>query len=208
MSEPLWTVDAMAAAMRAERAGTLPAAIPGLSIDTRTLQGGEAFFAIKGDRDGHDFVTAAIDKGAGLAVVSREKRGAMPKDGRYLVVPDVLEALQHEAPGIELSVVPSARRGNAWLLESGEVELALGAAVDDAPGIRSVELCTEKFVCAVRRQHPEIRDRLTLGQYTRVAHLVISLGDDEQPEFKISDDLKLFVTSFAVGFVFVSALIF
>ena len=34
------------------------------------------------------------------------------------------------------------------------------------------------------------------------------LGDDERPEFRISDDLKLFVSSFAVGFVFVSALIF
>jgi hypothetical protein len=34
------------------------------------------------------------------------------------------------------------------------------------------------------------------------------LGDEVRPEFKISDDLKLFATSFAVGFVFVSALIF
>ena len=35
------------------------------------------------------------------------------------------------------------------------------------------------------------------------------LGDeDERLAFTISDDLKLFVTSFAVGFVFVSALIF
>jgi hypothetical protein len=34
------------------------------------------------------------------------------------------------------------------------------------------------------------------------------LGDEERPEWVISDDLKLFVTSFAVGFAFVSALIF
>ena len=34
------------------------------------------------------------------------------------------------------------------------------------------------------------------------------LGDEEQPEFELSDDLKLFLTSFALGFVFVSALIF
>jgi hypothetical protein len=34
------------------------------------------------------------------------------------------------------------------------------------------------------------------------------LGGEERPEFAISDDLKLFVTSFALGFVFVSALIF
>jgi hypothetical protein len=36
----------------------------------------------------------------------------------------------------------------------------------------------------------------------------ILVDEDERPEFTISDDLKLFATSFAVGFVFVSALIF
>ena len=60
-SLPLWTVEAMAAAMRAARAGALPPSIPGISIDTRTIAPGEAFFAIRGDnRDGHDFVAAAL----------------------------------------------------------------------------------------------------------------------------------------------------
>ena len=34
------------------------------------------------------------------------------------------------------------------------------------------------------------------------------LGDEEQPQFTMSDDLKLFVTTFAAGFIFVSAFIF
>ena len=34
------------------------------------------------------------------------------------------------------------------------------------------------------------------------------LGGEDKPEFALSDDLKLFATSFAVGFLFVSALIF
>ena len=93
MSQPLWTLPAMAAAMSAERVGALPATIPGISIDTRTLAAGEAFFAIKGDRDGHDFVAAAMQAGAGLAVVARDKLGLMPNDAPLLVVPDVLEAL-------------------------------------------------------------------------------------------------------------------
>ena len=72
---PLWTTDAMAAAMRASRSGSLPSSIPGISIDTRTIGAGEAFFAIKGDnRDGHDFVAAALQAGAGLAVVAAERR--------------------------------------------------------------------------------------------------------------------------------------
>jgi UDP-N-acetylmuramoyl-tripeptide--D-alanyl-D-alanine ligase len=89
-----WTLDAMAAAMGAARAGALPAGIPGLSIDSRTVGRGEAFFAIMGEnRDGHDFVAAALDAGAGLAVVAADKRAAMPPGAPLLVVPDVLGAL-------------------------------------------------------------------------------------------------------------------
>jgi UDP-N-acetylmuramoyl-tripeptide--D-alanyl-D-alanine ligase len=94
-TQPLWTVDAMAAAMRATRAGPLPLSIPGISIDTRTIKLGEAFFAIKGDnRDGHDFVAAAVQAGAGLAVVAADRRDRLPKDAPLLVVPDVLDGLR------------------------------------------------------------------------------------------------------------------
>src|SRR5437016_1669479 len=92
---PLWTVDAMAQAMRAERAGMLPESVPGLSIDTRTVAPGEAFFAIKGEaRDGHEFVPAALKAGAGLVVVAADRRAAMPKDAPLLVVPNVLDGLR------------------------------------------------------------------------------------------------------------------
>src|SRR5258707_11224266 len=92
---PLWTVDAMAAAMHAERAGALPPSIPGISIDTRTIAPGEAFFAIKGDnRDGHDFVAAALAAGAGLAVVSPHRRRRFPPGAPPLIVADLLEGLR------------------------------------------------------------------------------------------------------------------
>src|SRR3981081_2856147 len=103
MSGPLWTVDAMVAAMRAERAGALPDAIGGISIDSRSVAPGEAFFAIKGDiHDGHGFVGAALENGADLAVVARDKlggeggdiRGDLPKDAPLLVMPDVLAGLR------------------------------------------------------------------------------------------------------------------
>jgi len=91
----LWTIDDMAAAMRAGKSGALPADVSGLSIDSRSLAKGEAFFAIKGDnRDGHDFVEAALKSGAGLAVVARDQRGHFAADAPLLIVTDVLEALR------------------------------------------------------------------------------------------------------------------
>ena len=94
MSEPLWSLDTMAAAMKAERAGNLPRDVPGLSIDTRTIKPGEAFFAIQGEnRDGHEFVEAALQAGAGLAVVARRKMAAMPQGAPLLIADDALAGL-------------------------------------------------------------------------------------------------------------------
>ena len=91
----LWAIDAMAAAMRADKSGALPADVPGLSIDSRNMTKGDAFFAITGDsRDGHDFVEAALKAGAGLAVVARAKRAQFGADAPLLAVDDVLEALR------------------------------------------------------------------------------------------------------------------
>ena len=90
----LWALDAMTAAMRAEGAGALPADVNGISIDSRTLVKGDAFFAIKGEnRDGHDFVEGALKAGAGLAVLEREQCDRFA-GAPLLIVPDALEALR------------------------------------------------------------------------------------------------------------------
>ena len=91
---PLWSTIAMAEAMRASINGALPEAISGLSIDSRTIAPGEAYFAIKGDvHDGHDFVAAALKAGAALAVVGAAQRDKFASDAPLLVVDDVLAGL-------------------------------------------------------------------------------------------------------------------
>lgn len=69
----------------------------GVSIDTRRLEPGEVFFAIRGaNRDGHDFVEDALRRGAGAAVVSKAwlKRLARDVGGVLIGVADPLVALQ------------------------------------------------------------------------------------------------------------------
>jgi UDP-N-acetylmuramoyl-tripeptide--D-alanyl-D-alanine ligase len=92
----LWESDALLAATRGRPIGKLPEGITGISIDTRTLQPGEAFFAIKGDKfDGHDFVSSAMKAGAALAVIAEEKLVALGGLSiPLLVVRDVLEAMR------------------------------------------------------------------------------------------------------------------
>jgi UDP-N-acetylmuramoyl-tripeptide--D-alanyl-D-alanine ligase len=117
MSAPaLWTTEAMAAAMGAERHGALPARVDGLSIDTRTIGPGDAFFAIQGDRrDGHEFVSAALAAGAALAVVAAERRCEFGADARLLVVPDVLAGLR------DLAAAARARTAAKVIAVTGSV---------------------------------------------------------------------------------------
>jgi UDP-N-acetylmuramoyl-tripeptide--D-alanyl-D-alanine ligase len=93
-TQPLWTSVAMAEAMRAAVNGVLPPEISGISIDSRTIAPGEAYFAIKGDvHDGHAFVEAALKAGAALAVVESAQRQKFPADAPLLAVDDVLAGL-------------------------------------------------------------------------------------------------------------------
>jgi UDP-N-acetylmuramoyl-tripeptide--D-alanyl-D-alanine ligase len=67
----------------------------GYSIDSRTLQPGELFFAVKGERfDGHDFVEAALERGAVGAVVAGTQAARYKQKSRLLAVSEPLEALQ------------------------------------------------------------------------------------------------------------------
>lgn len=77
-------------------AGTLVA--QGYSIDSRTIAPGELFFAVRGERfDGHDFIAAAMERGAIGAVVSRHHIARLPDAALaapLLVTADPLIALQ------------------------------------------------------------------------------------------------------------------
>jgi UDP-N-acetylmuramoyl-tripeptide--D-alanyl-D-alanine ligase len=73
----------------------------GYSIDSRTVQPGELFFAVKGERlDGHDFVEQALAKEAVGAVVQRDQVARYSNNAQLLVVDDTLVALQNLAAAV------------------------------------------------------------------------------------------------------------
>ncbi len=68
------------------------------SIDSRTIEAGQLFFAVKGDRfDGHDFVESALQKGAVAAVVRKDSLPRYQNKKQLLAVDDTLFALQRLA---------------------------------------------------------------------------------------------------------------
>src|SRR5882724_9959229 len=73
----------------------------GYSIDSRTVQSGELFFAVKGERlDGHDFVEQAFSKGAVGAIVRKDQLSRYASRSGLLAVDDTLVALQTLATAV------------------------------------------------------------------------------------------------------------
>lgn len=70
----------------------------GYSIDSRSIGAGEVFFAVRGERlDGHNYVAAALERGAIGAVVAAAKAASLPDAvlaAPLLIVEDPLIALQ------------------------------------------------------------------------------------------------------------------
>jgi UDP-N-acetylmuramoyl-tripeptide--D-alanyl-D-alanine ligase len=90
----LWTGLGLFVPLEARMSGKVPASVSGISIDTRTVQSGDLFFAIKGDtNDGHDYVAAALEKGAAAAVIDEAHANDLHGLGSLYVVHDVLPAM-------------------------------------------------------------------------------------------------------------------
>jgi UDP-N-acetylmuramoyl-tripeptide--D-alanyl-D-alanine ligase len=85
------TLDIQEVADAIRAAGTpAPGQVAGWSVDTRTQNRGDVYFALRGpNHDGHDYIAAAVEKGAAAVVVER-KVGVASE----LVVSDTLRALQ------------------------------------------------------------------------------------------------------------------
>jgi len=101
---PLWTAADIAKATGGRIEGGVFDA-SGLTYNSREIEPGDLFLALKGARDGHDFAAAAFAAGAVGALVERPVDG-----GPCVVVPDTLHAL--EALGAAArDRAPQVRRG-------------------------------------------------------------------------------------------------
>ena len=68
-----------AAGLLAGQRGPLPDEVHGLTDDSRSVEPGSIFLAVRGSaRDGHDYLAKAAEKGASVAMVEDPERTAIP----------------------------------------------------------------------------------------------------------------------------------
>jgi len=100
-----WTLTQVADAVAGKQGRGLDAMarLAGVSIDSRTIRPGELFIAILGPaHDGHDYVAAALERGALATVVAGPLLSHYPGwlQDRCITVPDTLEALHNLARAV------------------------------------------------------------------------------------------------------------
>jgi DNA-binding transcriptional LysR family regulator len=92
---------------------------------------------------------------------------------RVTTLPALMRRLQLSAPGVNIELQDiSAETSN--LLHGGRLDLAVGFTPSTGSGFCQQRLFKERFVCAVRANHPRIHDDLTLEQFENEFHLVLT----------------------------------
>lgn len=107
MSGPLWTSAEAASATGGNAIGDW--SIHGLSIDTRSLKEGDLFVPLKDIRDGHDFIPAAYEAGAGATLSERriENAPALIVDDSLQALRDLAVAARNRSKAVRIAVTGS-----------------------------------------------------------------------------------------------------
>lgn len=97
----------------------------------------------------------------------------------FVVLPRILEKLRDAAPGVTLSICNFTPRDEAIaLLDAGEVDVTIGVPPSATGRIITYALFTERFVCAVRKDHPVTEQPLDLDTFLGLSHLLVSPEND------------------------------
>jgi len=90
------------------------------------------------------------------------------------VLPDLLQQLGRQAPGISVESYFTRRRELSLALSSGQLAMAIDIPEAADKNVCHVPLFRERYVCAVRPGHPVAGSALTLDRYLALEHLHVS----------------------------------
>jgi len=96
----------------------------------------------------------------------------------FVLLPRLLEKLETTAPHVKIQIRSGDRQHCLALLDSGEIDLLCGLFPEKIAWHEEQLLFQEQFVCVCRRDHPVIRDSISLEDYISVSHLLVSLKED------------------------------
>ncbi|GAA0530153.1 LysR family transcriptional regulator [Pigmentiphaga sp. GD03639] len=110
------------------------------------------------------------------ATAERIFRVYMNEVGQMVMLPRLLDHLRRHAPGIALKIGTLPDHQPGALLESGEVDLAVGHITALSAGFHQRLLFHEHYVCAVSPDHPRFAAGMTEAGFREARHAVTGTG--------------------------------
>lgn len=93
------------------------------------------------------------------------------------ILPELLGRMAREAPRVQLTVLPPGETDIQAALALGSIDLAIGLAATEGPGLVQQLLGTVHWCVLARRGHPAVRGgRLTLSRWLSYPHITVGTG--------------------------------
>jgi len=92
---------------------------------------------------------------------------------QVVLVPALVQRLRTAAPRSTLAVV-GPKRGLPERMSRGDFDFALAVYLDDSTSMYSQKLFTDRFVCLVDEDHPNVRKKLDRAAFLRLPHALVS----------------------------------
>ena len=110
---------------------------------------------------------------------------ALSDIGELVFLPSLLRRLHQQAPAADMRCVAYSPTRLVAAMESGEVDLAIGYFPDLRGGVfYQQKLFEHPFVCLVRARHPDIHENLSIDQFLKAEHAVVSHEGRSQELFE------------------------
>jgi DNA-binding transcriptional LysR family regulator len=107
------------------------------------------------------------------ATAQRQFRICMTDTSHIVVLPKLVNHVRRVAPGIAIEAEHITTE-SPRLLESGEIDLAVGFMPHLEAGFRQQTLFNQDFVCLVAADHPRIKTKPTKQQFLAESHIVVT----------------------------------
>jgi DNA-binding transcriptional LysR family regulator len=122
-----------------------------------------------------DILQAALDRKAVFepSTSDRTFRICTTDIAQFTLLPALLVRLQSLAPLVKIDLL-NITEETSRLLESGEANLAIGLISQMGAGFCQQKLFQGRFVCAMRKDHPRIKNELTRAQFENEMHLAVT----------------------------------
>ena len=107
------------------------------------------------------------------ALAEREFRIGMTDISEIVLLPRLINHLQHIAPGLVVQAEKISRDSRTQL-GAGDIDLAVGFTPDLEAGFYQQALFAQDFVCMAASNHPRVGAKLTRKAFCREAHILVT----------------------------------